>query len=61
VVARQTRSGKYGALGLGMYGFSAEAKVKALEPNKRILVEWSAYDAPTDIGCLPPAPMARRF
>jgi uncharacterized protein YndB with AHSA1/START domain len=32
-----------------MYGFSAEAKVKALEPNKRILVEWSAYDAPTDI------------
>jgi uncharacterized protein YndB with AHSA1/START domain len=32
-----------------MYGFSAEATVKALEPNKRILVEWSAYDAPTDI------------
>ena len=32
-----------------MYGFSAEAKVKALEPNKRILVEWSAYGAPTDI------------
>ena len=25
-----------------MYGFSAEARVKALEPNKRILVEWSA-------------------
>jgi uncharacterized protein YndB with AHSA1/START domain len=32
-----------------MYGFSAEAKVKALEPNKRILVEWSAYEAATDI------------
>jgi uncharacterized protein YndB with AHSA1/START domain len=32
-----------------MYGFSAEAKVKALESNKRILVEWSAYGAPTDI------------
>jgi uncharacterized protein YndB with AHSA1/START domain len=32
-----------------MYAFSAEAKVKALEPNKRILVEWSAYGAPTDI------------
>jgi uncharacterized protein YndB with AHSA1/START domain len=32
-----------------MYGFSAEATVKALEPNKRILVEWSAYGAPTDI------------
>jgi uncharacterized protein YndB with AHSA1/START domain len=32
-----------------MYGFSVEAKVKALEPNKRLLVEWSAYGAPTDI------------
>jgi uncharacterized protein YndB with AHSA1/START domain len=31
------------------YGFSAEATVKALEPNKRILVEWSAYGGPTDI------------
>jgi hypothetical protein len=31
-----------------MYGFSTEAMVKALEPNKRILVEWSAYGAPTD-------------
>jgi uncharacterized protein YndB with AHSA1/START domain len=32
-----------------MYGFSVEAKVKALEPNQRLLVEWSAYGAPTDI------------
>jgi uncharacterized protein YndB with AHSA1/START domain len=32
-----------------MYGFSADAKVKALEPNRKILVEWSAYGAPTDI------------
>jgi uncharacterized protein YndB with AHSA1/START domain len=32
-----------------MYGFSVEAKVKALEPNKRILVEWTAYGAPTEI------------
>src|SRR4029453_18573297 len=32
-----------------MYGFSVDAKVKALEPNKKILVEWSAYGAPTDI------------
>jgi uncharacterized protein YndB with AHSA1/START domain len=32
-----------------MYGFSAEVRVKALEPNRRILVEWSAYGAPTDI------------
>jgi uncharacterized protein YndB with AHSA1/START domain len=32
-----------------MYGFSVEAKVKALEPNKRILVEWTAYGTPTDI------------
>jgi uncharacterized protein YndB with AHSA1/START domain len=32
-----------------MYGFSVEAKVKALEPNRRVLVEWTAYGAPTDI------------
>jgi uncharacterized protein YndB with AHSA1/START domain len=32
-----------------MYGFSTEARVKVLEPNKRILVEWSAYGSPTDV------------
>jgi uncharacterized protein YndB with AHSA1/START domain len=32
-----------------MYGFSVDARIKALEPNKRILVEWSAYGMPTDI------------
>jgi uncharacterized protein YndB with AHSA1/START domain len=32
-----------------MYGFSADVAVKALEPNTRILVEWSAYGAPTEI------------
>ena len=32
-----------------MYGFSTEATVKALEPNKRILVEWSADGASTDV------------
>jgi uncharacterized protein YndB with AHSA1/START domain len=32
-----------------MHGFSADAKVKALEPNKRLLVEWTAYGVPTDI------------
>jgi uncharacterized protein YndB with AHSA1/START domain len=32
-----------------MYGFSADATVKALEPNRSILVEWSAYGVPTDI------------
>jgi uncharacterized protein YndB with AHSA1/START domain len=32
-----------------MYGFSVDARVKALELNKRILVEWSAYGMPTDI------------
>jgi uncharacterized protein YndB with AHSA1/START domain len=32
-----------------MYGFSTEATAKALDVNKRILVEWSAYGAPTDI------------
>jgi uncharacterized protein YndB with AHSA1/START domain len=32
-----------------MYGFSVDARVKALELNKRISVEWSAYGMPTDI------------
>lgn len=32
-----------------MYDFSVQARVKALEPNKRILVEWSADGAATDI------------
>jgi uncharacterized protein YndB with AHSA1/START domain len=32
-----------------MYSFSVEVNVKALEPSKRLLVEWSAYGAPTDI------------
>jgi uncharacterized protein YndB with AHSA1/START domain len=32
-----------------MYGFSVQADVKAVEPNKRILVEWGGYDAPTTI------------
>jgi len=32
-----------------MYGISIDAKVKAFEPNKRLVVEWSAYGTPTDI------------
>ena len=32
-----------------MYNFSAQVHVKELEQNKRILVEWSAYEAPTTI------------
>jgi uncharacterized protein YndB with AHSA1/START domain len=32
-----------------MYDFSVDVTVKALEPNKRLLVEWSAYGAPTDV------------
>ena len=32
-----------------MYGFSVEVKVEAIEPNRRILVQWSAYGAPTPI------------
>jgi len=32
-----------------MYGFSAQVNVKAIEPNARILVEWSGYGAPTPI------------
>ena len=32
-----------------MYGFSVPVTVKAIEPNKRIVVEWGAYDSPTMI------------
>jgi uncharacterized protein YndB with AHSA1/START domain len=32
-----------------MYNASADVDVKAIEPNKRILIEWSAYGAPTTV------------
>jgi uncharacterized protein YndB with AHSA1/START domain len=32
-----------------MYGFSVDATVKALEPNARLVVEWTGYGYPTDI------------
>jgi len=32
-----------------MYNFSVQVHVKAVEKDKRILVEWSAYGAPTSI------------
>jgi len=32
-----------------MYGFSVDATVKTIEPNKRIVVAWTAYGAATDI------------
>jgi uncharacterized protein YndB with AHSA1/START domain len=32
-----------------MYGFSVDAKVKVLEPNARLVVEWTGYGYPTDI------------
>ena len=32
-----------------MYNFSVPVNVKAVEANSRILVEWSAYGAPTPI------------
>jgi len=32
-----------------MYNFSVEVSVKELEPNKRIRVDWGAYDSPTEI------------
>jgi uncharacterized protein YndB with AHSA1/START domain len=32
-----------------MYGVSLQVTVKALESNKRILIEWSGYDAPTSV------------
>ena len=31
------------------YDFGVDADVKAVEPNKRILVEWSGYGYPTSI------------
>ena len=32
-----------------MYHASAQVRVKAMEPNRRILIEWSGYDAPTTV------------
>lgn len=32
-----------------MYGVSTEVDVRAVEPNRRILVEWGAYGAPTTV------------
>lgn len=32
-----------------MYGASAEVSVKAIEPNKRITVEWSGDETPTTV------------
>jgi uncharacterized protein YndB with AHSA1/START domain len=32
-----------------MYSFSVQVKVKLIEKEKRILLEWSAYGAPTSI------------
>jgi uncharacterized protein YndB with AHSA1/START domain len=32
-----------------MYGFSAEVEVKAIEDNRRILLEWNGPDKPTSV------------
>ena len=32
-----------------MYDFSVAAKVKVVEPNARLVVEWTGYGYPTDI------------
>lgn len=32
-----------------VYGVSAQVRPKAIERGRRILVEWSAYEAPTEI------------
>ena len=32
-----------------MYGFSALVNVRAIDLNRRILIEWSAYGAPTTV------------
>jgi uncharacterized protein YndB with AHSA1/START domain len=33
--------------GLGMYGVSIPVTAKAIEPNKRIVIEWPGYSSPT--------------
>jgi uncharacterized protein YndB with AHSA1/START domain len=32
-----------------MYGVSLQVTVKALEPNRRILIEWPGYNTPTSV------------
>jgi uncharacterized protein YndB with AHSA1/START domain len=32
-----------------MYAFSVQVSVKAVEQNKRILIEWSGYGTPTTV------------
>src|SRR5437899_8828735 len=32
-----------------MYNASAQVNVQAIEANKRILIEWSAFDRPTTV------------
>jgi uncharacterized protein YndB with AHSA1/START domain len=32
-----------------MYDFSVQVNVKAVEKNARVLIEWSAYGAPTPV------------
>src|SRR5262249_56217574 len=39
-----------------MYGVSTEVRVKAIEPGKRILIEWD--DPPCPVECLFPPPRA---
>src|ERR1044071_8804372 len=45
----QLESGKQIRWEWEMYNSSTEVNVKAIEPNKRILVEWMAYGGPTNI------------
>jgi uncharacterized protein YndB with AHSA1/START domain len=32
-----------------MYNFSVQVSVKAIEQNRRILIEWTGYDKPTTV------------
>jgi uncharacterized protein YndB with AHSA1/START domain len=32
-----------------MYGFAVQVKARAIEPNKRIVIEWSGYKIPTTV------------
>jgi uncharacterized protein YndB with AHSA1/START domain len=42
-------AGKQATWDWEMYNFSVPVNIKAVEKNSRILVEWSAYGAPTPI------------
>jgi uncharacterized protein YndB with AHSA1/START domain len=47
--SRRLEPGKHVQWDWEMYGASAQVEVKAVEQNRRILVEWSGYGTPTAV------------